>query len=791
MSLGLDHSGVSPSLAAAHRSLVAPSPGFTESDAERIAHDIFGLSGDAVDLRGERDQTFLIESISGKRILKISNGLETAANLDLEAGAIKHIRSTAPGVPVADILTPSALPVTAGPEDLRATVDGSNGSHFVRLFEFIPGSVGTDSLPLPHEAVSDLGRSVAELDLSLRGFFHPAAGRALLWDVKHAPSVREVTASIGSAERRLLVESALDEFEAVAKPLWPQLRAQIVHGDPILENLRLDSACRVRGVIDFGDIVHSSLLQDVAAALASVLRKSAGDTLATARLFLDGYTSRLPLEPQERSLLRVTLCARLASIIALGAWEVQQQPQKADHFAECVEDSWRVLEYLHELGPNAVEDALGAPQGLRPTSELRGRRPQLLGEALTDLFYSSPVHAVRGEGAWLWDADGRRLLDGYNNVAIVGHCHPRVTEAIADQTRRLNTHSRYLYEPLFDLAERLVEDVAERYGLDTVMVVNSGSEANDLAWRLATTWTGASGGIVSDCAYHGMTTAVADLSPQQWPNTYRPSHVQTFAVTTPERSGRADPIAQGVRDAVASLAERGVSPAALVLECGFLSDGIVEVDGADVRRATEVAHAAGALVVADEVQMGHGRSGETLWCFERFGIRPDFVTLGKPMGNGYPVAAVLTRNDIARRFGEMTYFFSTFGGNPVAARAALAVLDVIRDERRVEHADRIGRVLREALHGLATRHPSVKEVRGFGLLAGVELHDAPDSIDSTTLTTWVADELRERAVLVGKTGPRNNVLKIRPPLVFDQTHVSLLADRLDAVLTEIEEREWR
>ena len=450
-----------------------------------------------------------------------------------------------------------------------------------------------------------------------------------------------------------------------------------------------------------------------------------------------------------------------------------------------------MLQQLEEVGPRAVGETLGAPKALRPTGELQLRRPKLLGGALTNLFYTSPVHAVRGEGVWLVDAQGRRLLDGYNNVAIVGHCHPRVTEAVIEQTRRLNTHSRYLYEPLFDLAERLIDGLADSYGLDTVMVVNSGSEANDVAWRLATTWTGGSGGIVSESAYHGMTTAVADLSPQQWPQGYRPLHVERFKVSTPAATGRAHPISESVAGAVAKLTERGVSPAALVLECGFLSDGIIEVDAVDLRHATEEARAAGALVIADEVQMGHARSGEHLWCFEKFGIKPDFVTLGKPMGNGYPVAAVITRAELAERFGETTYFFSTFGGNPVAARAALAVFDVIRDEERLAHAARIGESLRVSLRSLADRHPSIADVRGFGLIAGVELRDASERLDAQRLTEWVADDLREQAVLVGRTGPDNTVLKIRPPLPFDEAHVSLLETALDATLRRFEDDNWQ
>ena len=762
----------------ADAALEAPPPRFSEEQASRIALDVFGHAGAARDFGGERDQTFVISGTAGQRILKISNASESPSILDLEWAAITHVQATDPELPVAGLCRRSSS-TREQADSFRASIEGQRGCHFVRLFEYAEGSSGVPGPWLSPDAVRALGEAVGRVGLALRGFFHPAAGRHLLWDVKHGASLRRILGVLDVGQRAL-VERAIGRFEEIVLPAWPRLRAQVVHGDPILENLRFDRHGRVSGIIDFGDIVHSSLLQDVASALASVMRKRGEDALATARIFLDGYTSRTPLEPIEFELLGATVAVRLAAIVTIGAWHTARYPEKASHFADCAADSWLLLQYLDEVGPDAIDATFGVARAHESTHVLAARRRRLLGAALTDLFYDSPVHAVRGEGAWLVDADGRRLLDGYNNVAIVGHCHPRVTEAVVDQTRRLNTHSRYLYEPLLDLAERLINGLAGPYGLDTVMVVNSGSEANDLAWRIATTWTGGSGGIVSACAYHGMTMAVSDLSPQQWPAGHRPSHVERFEVVRAEQKHTT--IAAGVSAAGARLSERGIAPAALFLECGFLSDGIIRPDADDLRRATEAARAAGALVVADEVQMGHGRSGGHLWCFEEFGIRPDFVTLGKPMGNGYPVAAVITRSELAARFGQATYFFSTFGGNPVAARAALAVLDVIRDEQRLDHAARVGAALRASLRELAESHPAIREIRGHGLLAGVELADPSGRTGGEPFVRSVVDDLREQGVLVGRTGPQNTVLKIRPPLVFDHDHVARVSEALDASL---------
>jgi 4-aminobutyrate aminotransferase-like enzyme len=400
-----------------------------------------------------------------------------------------------------------------------------------------------------------------------------------------------------------------------------------------------------------------------------------------------------------------------------------------------------------------VATELGAPRSPVATADLARRRADTLGALLTPLTYSQPVHTVRGEGVWLYDADGNRLLDAYNNVPVVGHCHPRVTEAVVRQTRKLNTHARYLYEPLVELAERLL---ATMPGFDTAMLVNSGSEANDLAWRIATAATGRRGAIVTRHAYHGVTEAIADLSPEGWPAAHRPPHVARIA---PPGSGS---------DMGAALAQLD-GLAATFLDCGLTSDGIWTPSPQDVAAVVDATHEAGGLFVADEVQAGYGRLGTHLWSFAHYSVAPDVVTLGKPMGNGYPVAAVITRRELVERFPFAGEVFSTFGGNPVAAQAALAVLDVIEDEHLVAHAARVGERLLDALRKV--QNPEIVEVRGRGLLVGVQM-------TGLEVAARTVDRLRLSGILIGRTGPHGDVLKIRPPLVFDEEHVALLANGL-------------
>jgi len=728
--------------------LAASPPRFSAREAAAIAAKLFDLRGDAVDLGSERDQTFLIED-GGGGVLKISNLGEDPPVLDLEANALLHIGRVDPELPIARLRG-------------AATVDGLDGPHFVRLFERMQGRVGGPDLA--DDAVFAFAATHARLTLALRGFFDPAAGRDLLWNPAQASRLRPLATSIPDVGRRQVVERVLDRFEERVLPRWAYLPAQILHGDFTLDNVFLDERDRVAGIVDFGDMSFTARAGDFAIGLVSLLRgRPESDVFRVARIAIDGYTSRIPLEDEELDLLADLVAARLAALVTISAWRVARYPENAEYIQSWDDESWALLEHFDAIGPDAVARELGARQPPVATDELVRRRSATLGSALTGLTYRDPAHLVRGEGVWLFDAHGRRLLDAYNNVPVVGHCHPRVTEAVVHQTRALNTHSRYLYEPLVELAERLVATMPPETGLDAVMLVNSGSEANDLAWRLASAATGQSGAIVTEFAYHGVTTAIADFSPEEWPEGYRSEHVETIA---PPGSGREVDVA----GAIQRLDESGFGLAATYLDCGFTSDGIWTPAPDEVQAIADATRAAGGILIADEVQAGHGRSGEHLWSFAQYGIEPDVVTLGKPMGNGYPVAAVIARQELFDRLKAETEVFSTFGGNPVAARAALAVLDVIEDERLIENAKRVGEELQTALEKL-----DIGQVRGRGLLVGVEL-------ESSELAERVVDGMRDAGVLINRTGPHGNVLKIRPPLVFTTEHVDVLVAALAAAL---------
>jgi 4-aminobutyrate aminotransferase-like enzyme/Ser/Thr protein kinase RdoA (MazF antagonist) len=746
--------------------LEATPPSFGADDVARIAAELFGLDGTVTDLGSERDQTFLAEGQAGSGVLKISNLGEHAATLDLEAEAILHALRVDPELPIA---RPRAVSEASGAAAYRTTVEGPDGTHFVRLFERLHGRSGggAGAPDLCDAAVRAYGATHARLNLALRGFFHPAAGRELLWDLAQAANLRPHIEDIADREKRRLVEAVLNRYEERVAPRWPRLRAQVVHGDLNLDNVLLDDEGRICGIVDFGDAVDTAQVADFAVALASLMRgRSADDVSRIARIAIDGYSSRLPLEPEEFELLGDLVAARLAQIVVISAWRSARYPENAANIQAWDADSWRLLELIGEVGAERFSRELGAAAPLVAKDALAKRRSAALGAALTPLTYDDPVHLVRGEGAWLIDADGRRILDAYNNVPVLGHCHPRVTEAIVRQTRALNTNARYLYEPLTDLAERLLATMPPETGIDSAMIMNSGSEANDIAWRIAAAATGRSGAIITHHAYHGVTAAMADLSPEEWPEGFDPAHVERI----PHGAGAGE-----VAAAAGRLEERGHPVAATFIDPAFTSDGIHPPTPAPLAEIAAATRDAGGLFVADEVQVGHGRSGEHLWAFAHLGVVPDFVVLGKPMGNGYPVAAVLTRRELVDASGLAERMFSTFGGNPVAAQAALTTLDAIEDERIIPHTKRVAGLLRQRLEDLSRDQAEIVEVRGLGLLVGVEL-DGPER------TNALMNAMRDAGVLVGRTGPQGEVLKIRPPLVFGTEEADVLVAALEASL---------
>ncbi|RAI64862.1 aspartate aminotransferase family protein [Pseudomonas fluorescens] len=415
-------------------------------------------------------------------------------------------------------------------------------------------------------------------------------------------------------------------------------------------------------------------------------------------------------------------------------------------------------------------------------NDLLERRRKTMGAS--PLFYDKPLHFVRGEGVHLYAADGRRYLDCYNNIPVVGHCHPRVADAITKQNKTLNVHSRYLSQNIVEYSERLLETFS--CGLNQVLYTCSGSESNEQALRIARMLGRGRGIICSNYAYHGNTAAVDQISPLMhrnkqyfnevrnvpFPETYRPLNGLT-----------GENLIQGylaeIQDAIDSLEAAGVGLAGMIFCPIFANEGLPHVPPGLLERAVALVRKAGGIIIVDEVQSGFGRTG-TMWGHDLMGITPDIVTLGKPMGNGYPVAALVSRDDVLDAFRDKVFYFNTFAASQTAAAAATAVLDIIKDENLTDNALTIGNLIRRGFTDLAESHSLIGDIRGEGLWVGVELvRDRKTREPATWETLQLVNALKQQGILVSRTGPFGNVLKMRPPLVFNKENAEELLTAVD------------
>jgi 4-aminobutyrate aminotransferase-like enzyme/Ser/Thr protein kinase RdoA (MazF antagonist) len=753
-------------------------PSLLPAEGERIARDLYGLAVSISALPGERDRNFRLRTAAGGEfVLKIQDVAADDASADCLVCVLDHLAEQDPTLPV-----PRLFPTERGEAIGRFSRDGIDYS--TCLVSFLPGRLLGDSAPSA-PLLRDVGAVLARVDSALQGFFHPSLNRRLAWDVRRLPELAEFGDYIESAALRAAVARVAGTF----RDCLPRLRglpSQAIHGDCHASNLLVsEDGASIRGILDFGDMIHAPLILEPAVAMSELLTQAVAplDSLAS---LLNGYAHNHPLRAQEVELLYDLITARHAVTLLVHAWRCHHHPDGARLLDAAPEDAGQSLERLLSLDREALTRTwheaagtarLGASMGTASAGV--ARRHRLMG-AGAELFYETPLHLVRGAGVWLYDPQGHAYLDVYNNVPHVGHAHPAVVAAIQAQTAILATHTRYLHNNILDYAEELTARLPAH--LDTCIFVNSGSEANDVAWRMARMATGHEGGVVMEHAYHGITDAVAALTP----GAGQPRDPRVVTIAPPPLELQVSDAVRDVDRALATLRERGFAPAAFFVDTALTSSGIFDPPAAWAEAILARLRAAGCLVVADEVQYGLGRSGSHFWGFERRGLVPDIVTLGKPVANGYPMGVVVANRALIEAFQAKYGFFSTFGGNAVAAAAARAVLKVLDDEALMANARATGDYLAARLKSVAARHPCLGMVRGAGLLLGLQVlgRGIPAAKRHTTrIENTLAAQFR---VLIGHEGPHGDILKLRPPLPFRTEHADLLVQAIDAAAAAVD-----
>ena len=583
--------------------------------AQAAARERWGIDGEWRCLPGYYSQNFLLTLAAGERfVLKVATPEEPHEVLDLQNKAMQWLGREHP------IICPEVRPSLGGRE-IEPLQDPTGANRNLRLLTFLPGVCYAHAESHPAELLLSLGAFMARLDRSLSAFAHPAAKRHFIWDLRQAPTLARETHRVAHPERRRLVESCLERFEQAVVPHYDQLRTSVIHNDANDHNLLVepdaDGAPRVCGIIDFGDVVETFLICELAIASAYAVHRQM-DVVQAASQVISGYHRETPLEDLELDLLPHLICARLCTTVLMAARERQRDPHN-DYISVSVAPAWRALEQFACVETERVQAAFrcacqrpaGQPEhpSAESTESILRTRQRHLG-AMLSISYRRPLQIVRGSGQYLFDADGRAYLDVVNNVCHVGHCHPKVVDAGRQQMALLNTNTRYLHEGIVRYAQRLCATMPPP--LSVCFMVCSGSEANDLAMRLARAHTGGRDVVVVDGGYHGSLSSLVELSPYKFDGPGgegAPSHVHKVPTPDAYRGNPESDYATHVGQAVEEIQSQGRKLAAFICEPLLGCAGQIILPEGYLRAAYQHVRDAGGLCIADEVQVGFGRVG--------------------------------------------------------------------------------------------------------------------------------------------------------------------------------------
>lgn len=660
-----------------------------------------------------------------------------------------------------------------------------------RLLIFLEGEF-MGNLKTSKVDFQDLGTFLARLDLELsKAKSYVIQSRKWEWDIQYLELIENYIEDIPAGRDRNTVRYFIQQFDENVRPLLSSLRKSIIYNDANEWNILINNDQHI-SLIDFGDLAYSPLINELAVAMTYAAYDKE-DYLDWSLEVLKGYHEKIPLKEQELGLLYYLIAARLCVSVCNSAHARRVDPENA-YASISEENAWKMLYAWLKINPIAAENAFRLAVGLNPwpvktLDESLSYRHQFLSKILS-VSYSKPIQMEKAAFQYMYDAQGNTFLDAYNNIPHVGHSHPKVVEAGKRQMAKLNTNTRYLYDLLPQYAEKLLAKFPP--SLNRVFFVNSGSAASDLAIRMAKWQTKREGIIVMEHGYHGNTQISIDISDYKFsnpkgqgqkdyvlkvpiPDAYRGKYSDE-----PEKAGK-----KYAADATKLMGQFNHSFAAFIAEPIVGCGGQVPLATGYLQELYPAIRVHGGLCISDEVQTGFGRVGDHFWGFEQHGVVPDMVILGKPMGNGHPMGAVVCTREIAESFEKGVEFFSSFGGNPVSCAIGLAVLDVMEEEGLQENAMVVGDYYKSLFEQLQQHYASIGDVRGSGLFLGVDLVKPGTKEEDEQLAKLIKNQLRENFILISTDGPKDSVLKTKPPLIFTKENALQVVEEMERILIKL------
>jgi len=643
-----------------------------------------------------------------------------------------------------------------------------------RLLHFVEGEFWANN-KLNNHQLSSLGESMAKLSLQLNKI-EPGAiqERNIKWDLQNLMTNFHLLDYVTNTEDNTQLLYFFDQFEHFILPKSQGLRQQLIHNDFNNWNTLFEET-KLTGLIDFGDMVYSYLINDLAVSLSYVFCFSE-NILGDLQTALTGYHRYLPLQKEELDILYYLIAGRVITSLVNSAQGKYEEPE--NEYIPISEKPYRsLLKRWFEINPLAFQSAayeacgFSTPDNDKNKITQKERRKKHFSESLS-LSYSEPIYMSSSAFQYMYDNDGNTYLDAYNNIPLVGHAHPAISRIISQQVRKLNTNTRYHYIQLGAYAEHLLSYFPNK--LNKVFFVNSGSAASDLAIRLAKAHTQRENIFVLEEGYHGNTQIGIDVSHYKHSNkggTGKENFIHHFPLPKIFGSDKTSKtFALEAIKLIEDLEAQDIQPAAFIAEPISGCGGQVPLANGYLSKVFEKIKKEKGLCIVDEVQTGFGRLGSWFWGFEMHGVQPDIVILGKPIGNGHPMGAVVCTEEVVNSFNNGMEFFSSFGGNPVSCAVGNEVLNILEKENLQERAKVVGKYWKEELKKLQNVFPFLADIRGEGLFIGIEIID--NNSPGTELAKKIKNKMKEKFVLSSTDGKHNNVIKVKPPLCFNEENVN-------------------